>query len=37
MRSIFFGVIMLLASTAVADAASVKKHGYDRDLPELLS
>jgi hypothetical protein len=28
MRSIFFGVIMLLASTAVVHPAQAEKHGY---------
>jgi hypothetical protein len=28
MRSIFFGVILLLASTAVVDRAHAEKHGY---------
>jgi hypothetical protein len=28
MRSIFFGVTMLLASTVAADAAQAEKHGY---------
>ena len=28
MRAIFFGVILLLASTAVVDLAHAEKHGY---------
>jgi hypothetical protein len=32
MRSIFFGVILLLASTAVADRAHAEKHGYAQAL-----
>ena len=28
MRSIFFGVVLLLASTAVVDPAHAEKHGY---------
>jgi hypothetical protein len=32
MRSIFFGVIILLVSTAVADTAQAEKHGYKQAL-----
>ena len=32
MRSIFFGVILLLASTAVVDAGHAEKHGYAQAL-----
>jgi hypothetical protein len=32
MRSIFLGVIMLFASTAVVDAAQAEKHGYAQAL-----
>jgi hypothetical protein len=32
MRSIFFGVILLLASTAVVDRAHAEKHGYAQAL-----
>jgi hypothetical protein len=32
MRSIFFGVILLLASTAVVDPAHAEKHGYAQAL-----
>jgi hypothetical protein len=32
MRSIFFAVIMLLASTAVVGAAQAEKHGYAQAL-----
>ena len=32
MRSIFFGVTILVASTAVADTAQAEKHGYERAL-----
>lgn len=32
MRSIFFGVISLLASTAVVEAAHAQKHGYAQAL-----
>jgi hypothetical protein len=32
MRSIFFGVIVLFASTAVADAAQAEKHDYAQAL-----
>ena len=32
MRSIFFGVVLLLASTAVVDPAHAEKHGYAQAL-----
>jgi hypothetical protein len=32
MRSIFFGAIVLLASTAVVDPAHAEKHGYAQAL-----
>ena len=32
MRSIFFGVVLLLASTAVVDPAHAEKHGYSQAL-----
>jgi hypothetical protein len=32
MRSIFFGVILLLASTAVVEPAHAEKHGYTQAL-----
>jgi hypothetical protein len=32
MRSIFFGIVILLAPTAVAGAAQAEKHGYAQAL-----